>query len=67
MPPRKPPRKFFKPTSFTLAVNVTDGLFGTTVVLERDENLAKFISYQRNSLSDFAIDELYQQEERKVF
>ena len=28
------PRKFFKTTPFTLAINVTDALFKTTVVLE---------------------------------
>ena len=30
----KDPRKFFQTTSFTLAINVTDDLFCTTVVLE---------------------------------
>ena len=44
------PGKFFKATPFTLPINVTDALFGTTVVLERNEDLANFMSYKRNSL-----------------
>ena len=42
-------------------------IFGTIVELERDENFADFMSYERESFSDFAIDELHQQEERKLF
>ena len=62
-----PTRKSFKKRLFTLAINVTDTLFGTTVVLERDENSANFMSYERKSFCYFAIDEIYQQEEGKVF
>ena len=31
----KPPRKFVKTAPFTLAINVTDTFFGTSMVLEK--------------------------------
>ena len=31
------PRKFFTSTPFTLAINVTDALFSTTVVLDNEK------------------------------
>ena len=66
--PLRSPKKIFKTTPFTLAINVTDALTGTTVVLGKRQKFGGFfMSYPRNSISDFTIDELYQQEERKVF
>ena len=46
----KPVTKFFKTTLFILAINVTNALFGTTAVLESDENLENFISYCKTLL-----------------
>ena len=37
-----PPRKFVKTTSFALTINVTDALFGTTVVLEKRRKFEEF-------------------------
>ena len=59
-------KKFFNTTYFTLAIIVTNALFGTTVVLEQRRKFGDLMSYQRNSLRDFAINELYQREEREV-
>ena len=36
----KPPRNFLKATPFILAINVTDALFHTTVVVEKHEKVA---------------------------
>ena len=38
----KSPRKFFKTTSFTLAINVIDALFCTTVELEKRQKFGKY-------------------------
>ena len=56
-----PPTKCITTTPFTLAINVTDALFGTTLVLEKRRKFSE-LSYERISLGDFTIDELYQQE-----
>ena len=45
---------------------MTDTHFGATVELEKRLKFSEFYVFERNSLSDFAIDELNRQEERKV-
>ena len=55
----KLPRKLFKTTPFTLAINVINAHFGTKVALEKRRKSGEFMSYKKNSLSNFAIDESY--------
>ena len=59
------PRKFFKTTLFTLAINVTDTHFGRTVELEKRRRFGEFYVL-RKLLSYFVVDELYNQNLRRI-